>query len=201
MGISVRKIGHVGILVADVQRSLDFYTDVMGFTVTSLRKDGEGEVVGAFMRFDEEHHNFVIGKAPVGVDVEAPEMRDRLVQQISFEVDNRDEFLKSVAHLRSKGAKIVAGPLVHGFEGDGKNFNGSGSRSVYFSDPDGNRLEIFTDMMRVPHGEQFPRAEYADLFETLRLEAGPLTPTLSRDGGLGVRWDDGDGRGAARYEG
>ena len=58
MAISVRKIGHVGILVADVQRSLDFYTDVMGFTVTSLRKDGEGEVVGAFMRFDEEHHNF-----------------------------------------------------------------------------------------------------------------------------------------------
>ena len=172
MGISVRKIGHVGILVADVQRSLDFYTDVMGFTVTSLRKDGEGEVVGAFMRFDEEHHNFVIGKAPVGVDVEAAEMRDRLVQQISFEVDNRDEFLKSVAHLRSKGAKIVAGPLVHGFEGDGKNFNGSGSRSVYFADPDGNRLEIFTDMMRVPHGEQFPRAEYADLFETLRAEAG-----------------------------
>ena len=32
MGITVRKIGHVGILVADVQRSLDFYTDVMGFT-------------------------------------------------------------------------------------------------------------------------------------------------------------------------
>ena len=132
----------------------------------------EGEVVGAFMRFDEEHHNFVIGKAPVGVDVEAAEMKDRLVQQISFEVDSRDEFLKSVAHLRSKGAKIVAGPLVHGFEGDGKNFNGSGSRSVYFADPDGNRLEIFTDMMRVPHGEQFPRAEYADLFETLRAEAG-----------------------------
>lgn len=172
MGISVNKIGHVGILVADVERSLDFYTDVMGFTVTALRRDGEGEVVGAFMRFDEEHHNFVIGKAPVGVDVEAPEMRDRLVQQISFEVGSRDEFLKAVTHLRSKGAKIVAGPLVHGFEGDGKNFNGSGSRSVYFSDPDGNRLEIFTDMMRVPNGEQFPRAEYADLIETLKAEAG-----------------------------
>ena len=66
MAISVRKIGHVGILVADVQRSLDFYTDVMGFTVTSLRKDGEGEVVGAFMRFDEEHHNFVIRQGAGG---------------------------------------------------------------------------------------------------------------------------------------
>ena len=170
--ISVKKIGHVGILVADVQRSLEFYKDTMGFTVTSLRKDAEGNVVGVFMRFDEEHHNFVIGKAPEGVDVESGEMRDRLVQQISFEVESRDEFLKAVTHIRAKGAKIVAGPLIHGFEGDGKNFNGSGSRSVYFSDPDGNRLEIFTDMMKVPNGEQFPRAEYADLFETLRAEAG-----------------------------
>ena len=172
MAIAVHKIGHVGILVADVQRSLDFYTNVMGFTVTNLRKDAEGNVVGAFMRFDDDHHNFVIGKAPEGVDVESTEMKERLVQQISFEVDSRDEFLKAVTHLRAKGAKIVAGPLVHGFEGDGKNFNGSGSRSVYFSDPDGNRLEIFTDMMKVPHGEQFPRAEYADLFETLKAEAG-----------------------------
>ena len=172
MAISVKKIGHVGILVADVERSLAFYKDVMGFTVTNLRKDAEGNVTGAFMRFDDDHHNFVIGKAPAGVDVEAAEMPERLVQQISFEVETRDEFLKAVTHLRAKGAKIVAGPLVHGFEGDGKNFNGSGSRSVYFADPDGNRLEIFTDMMKVPHGETFPRAEYADLFETLRAEAG-----------------------------
>ena len=62
--------------------------------------------------------------------------------------------------------------MVHGFEGDGKNFNGSGCRSVYFLDPDGNRLEIFTDMMRVPNGEQFPRKEYADLIESLKAEAG-----------------------------
>ena len=35
--IAVKKIGHIGILVSDVQRSLDFYTDVMGFTLTNLR--------------------------------------------------------------------------------------------------------------------------------------------------------------------
>ena len=41
-------------------------------------------------------------------------------------------------------------------------WEGSGSRSFYFLDPDGNRLEIFCDGMKVPNGEQFPRAEYAD---------------------------------------
>jgi hypothetical protein len=29
------------------------------------------------------------------------------------------------------------------------------------TDPDGNRLEIFTDGMKVPNGEPFPREEYA----------------------------------------
>ena len=28
--------------------------------------------------------------------------------------------------------------------------------------PDGNRLDIFTDGMKVPNGEQFPREEYAE---------------------------------------
>ena len=36
------------------------------------------------------------------------------------------------------------------------------SHDVYVQDPDGNRLEIFTDMMRVPNGEEFPRKEYAE---------------------------------------
>jgi hypothetical protein len=42
---------------------------------------------------------------------------------------------------------------------------GSGSRSFYFLDPDGNRLEIYTDMMKVPEGERFPRTEYAEVFK------------------------------------
>ena len=59
-----------------------------------------------------------------------------------------------------KGVEPISGPLIHGFEGGG-NLGGSGSRSSDFLDPDGNRLEIFTDMMRVPNGEEFPRKEYA----------------------------------------
>ena len=170
--INVKGIGHVGILVADVERSLKFYTDTMGFTITNLRHDSDGNLAGAFLRFEDEHHNFVIGKAPEGLDVTAPDAKERLIQQISFELENRDEFLRAVTHLRGKGVKVLSGPLVHGFERDGENFNGSGSRSFYFEDPDGNRLEIFTDMMNVPNGEQFPRAEYADLIDALKAEAG-----------------------------
>jgi catechol 2,3-dioxygenase-like lactoylglutathione lyase family enzyme len=95
------------------------------------------------------------------VDVTAAKGKERLIQQIAFEVENRDEFLKALAHLHTKGVKIINGPLVHGIEGGG-GVGGSGSRSFYFNDPDGNRLEIFADGMKVPNGEEFPRKEYAE---------------------------------------
>ena len=165
MGIQIKNLGHVGILVSDFERSFNFYTDVLGFKVTSRRKGPAGSET-AFLRFDENHHDFVIASAPAGVDVAAAGQRERLIQQIAFEVEDRDAFLKALAHLHARGVKLVNGPLVHGFEGGG-NLSGSGSRSFYFNDPDGNRLEIYTDMMRVPNGEEFPRAEYAEAMKAL----------------------------------
>ncbi len=160
MGIHIKRVGHVGILVSDFERSFKFYTEVLGCTVTNRRKSENGTET-AFLRFEDTHHDLVIATAPKGVDVTAAGPRERLIQQIAFEVANRDEFLKALAHLHSKGVKIINGPLVHGIEGGG-NLGGSGSRSFYFNDPDGNRLEIFADGMKVPNGEQFPRQEYAN---------------------------------------
>ena len=150
MSIQIKRIGHVGILVSDFEKSFKFYTEVMGCKVTNRRKRPDGSE-GAFLRF--------------GVDVSsAVKHEGRLIQQIAFEVENRDEFMKALAHLHTKGVKIINGPLTHGIESGG-NIEGSGSRSFYFNDPDGNRLEIFTDGMKVPNGETFPRAEYADALE------------------------------------
>ncbi len=165
MGIVIKRIGHVGILVSDFEKSLKFYTEVLDCKITSLRNRPDGSK-GAFLRFDETHHDFVIARAPAGVDVSSSSVKpgERLIQQIAFEVENRDEFMKPLAHLHTKGVKIINGPTTHGIESGG-NIEGSGSRSFYFNDPDGNRLEIFTDGMKVPNGETFPRAEYADALE------------------------------------
>ena len=160
MGINISRIGHVGFLVSDFERSLKFYTEVIGCTITNQSKSPDGSQ-RAFLRFNEDHHNIVIGTAPKGTDVSAEGQPVRLIQQIALEVENRDEFFKALAHLHSKGVEPISGPLVHGIEGGG-NLGGSGSRSFYFLDPDGNRLEIFTDSMKVPNGEQFPREEYVE---------------------------------------
>ena len=93
-------------------------------------------------------------------------LRKRYLRPVVWKLTNA-EWLKALADLRRKGVEIVQGPLIHGPEGGdgpGRNMGGSGSRSFYFLDPDGNRLEIYADMMKVPAGEQFPRAEYAEVF-------------------------------------
>jgi len=162
MGIQIKRIGHVGILVSDFQRSFEFYTEIMGCKITNRRKRPDGSET-AFLRFNDTHHDFVIASAPEGVDVTS-KVKDRLVTQIAFEVEDRDEFLRALAHLHTNGVKIINGPLTHGIE-SGENLGGSGSRSFYFNDPDGNRLEIFTDGMKVPNGEEFPRPEYAAALE------------------------------------
>ena len=130
MGIQIKRIGHVGLLVADFERSFQFYTEVLGCKVTNRNKRADGSET-AFLRFDDMHHDFVIASAPQGVDVTAAGPRERLIQQIAFEVEDRDAFLKALAHLHAKGVKLINGPLIHGFEGGG-NLGGSGSRSFYF---------------------------------------------------------------------
>ena len=180
MGIQIKRVGHVGILVSDFERSFEFYTEVLGCKVTSRRRRPDGAET-AFLRFDETHHDFVIATAPEGVDVsENVPGQAGLVQQVAFEVENRDEFMKALAHIHTHGAEIVSGPLTHGIESGG-NLEGSGSRSFYFLDPDGNRLEIFCDGMKVPNGEKFPRAEYADAIKDFMDKKAGGAPAAAAD--------------------
>jgi catechol 2,3-dioxygenase len=166
-GFTISRVGHIGIQCTDVDRSITWYRDVLGLTLTGRWPMGEnGEM--AFMRFTDDHHNIVLFTHPTRVTDENRHAGYNALQHIAMEVADRDEWLKALADLKRKGVEIVQGPLIHGPEGGngpGNAFGGSGSRSFYFLDPDGNRLELYTDMMKVPEGEQFPRAEYAEVLK------------------------------------
>ena len=163
---TIDRVGHVGIQVTDMDRSLEWYRDILGLTLTGRWPMGDnGEM--AFMRFGDCHHDLVLFTHPTPVTDENRNRGYNALQHIAMEISNRDEWLKALNDLRSKDVEIVQGPLVHGPEGSHGEMSfegGSGSRSFYFLDPDGNRLELYTDMMKVPEGEQFPRQEYADVF-------------------------------------
>ena len=170
-GFRISRVGHVGIQVTDVDRSLAWYTDTLGMTLTGRWTTGRGNEL-VFLRFDEDHHNIVLFTHPSPVDTESKGGYNGL-QHIALEIESRDEWLKALADLQRREVPIVQGPLVHGFEGGdgpGTFAGGSGSRSFYLEDPDGNRIELYTDMMKVPDGEQFPRETYADLIERVEAE-------------------------------
>ena len=167
----ISRVGHVGIQVTNIDRSLDWYTDTLGMTLTGRWTIGPGNEL-VFLRFNEDHHNIVLFTHPSPVDPESKGGYNGL-QHIALELESRDEWLKALAELQRRGVEIVQGPLVHGLEGGrgpGTGIGGSGTRSFYVEDPDGNSIELFTEMMKVPDGEQFPRAAYADLAKRMDAE-------------------------------
>ena len=149
---TIARVGHVGIYVSDLEAAVAWYTGVLGLTLTGRwPTPGGGEIV--FLRFQENHHDIVLMPKP---EVVAGNPVVNRLQHIAMEMENRDEWLKALAALWAAGVKITAGSLVHGFEGGtgpGTLPGGSGSRSFYFEDPDGNSLELYADMMRVPAGQ------------------------------------------------
>ncbi len=166
---TISRVGHVGLYVSDIDRSLAWYTEVLGLTLTGRwPMPGGGEIV--FLRFGDNHHDIVLMPNP---DQSGEKGGSKRLQHIAMEVDSRDEWLKALAALKRAGVTITSGPLVHGFEGGtgpGTLPGGSGSRSFYFEDPDGTSLELYTDMMKVPDGLPFPTPEYEDLVDDVRKE-------------------------------
>jgi len=142
---------HMGIFATDVARMEDFYTRVMGFTVTD-RGDLEtprGKVFLVFMSRDpKEHHQVILASG-------RPEAAGfNPINQISFRMAEFAGLREMHRRLEKEGVRDLY-PVSHG-----------NALSVYFLDPEGNRLELFVDTpwyvnqpMRVPMDLKMPDAE------------------------------------------
>ncbi len=157
MDFQISRLGHVGIHVSDVERSIEFYRKVVGLKLTGNWKKPEAFRPICFMRVDKSHHDFVLFELPKDIDPAALDTSDSAnrrnlgIQHVAFEFDSREEWLHALDHVRSCGVEIVDGPLVHGHEATSVQsfIGGSGSHAFYFLDPDGNRIEFYCWMMEV----------------------------------------------------
>ena len=127
----VERIDHVVLRVADPDRSIDFYRQVLGCDVVK-RRDDLGLVhvrVGASM-IDLVRVDGPLGRnGGVGPGKEGRNM-DHLCLRI--EPFNESEI---IAHLEAHGVEHSAKAQVNfGAEGDGP--------SIYLFDPDGNEIEL-----------------------------------------------------------
>jgi catechol 2,3-dioxygenase len=129
----VNKIGHVVLNVTDMDRSVKFYTEVLGFKVSDVYKEDMMPGGMVFMRFSADHH----GVALVGGMKE--ESKAIELNHFAFEVATLDEVLRAAQHLKKHNVRVD-------FEGRRR----AGVQiAVEFRDPDGHRLEIYWGLDQV----------------------------------------------------
>ena len=119
--VQARGIDHVVLNVADVERSVAWYVERLGFEPLRLEEWRRGEVLFASVRLTD---TFII-------DLFANERTGANVDHLCLVVDPID--LDALA--ASDELDVVSGPSeVFGAQGMG--------RSVYVRDPDGNVVEL-----------------------------------------------------------
>ena len=119
------SFSHVGLYVTDAARMEDFYTRVLGFAVTD--RGSLGAVSLIFLSRDpREHHQVVLASG-------RPSGGFNTVNQISFRMADFAGLREMHRRLLIEKASELA-PVSHG-----------NALSVYFKDPEGNRIELFID--------------------------------------------------------
>jgi catechol 2,3-dioxygenase-like lactoylglutathione lyase family enzyme len=142
----LRKIGHVVLRARDLQRSVDFYTKVLGFEVSDTYGDDMMPGGMVFMRYNIDHH----GVALVGGMAKAAQKLE--MHHMAFEVATLDEVFHARNRLREHKVPIV-------FEGRRR----AGVQiAVEFLDPDGHHLEIYWGLDRIEDGRIRPREEWRE---------------------------------------
>jgi catechol 2,3-dioxygenase-like lactoylglutathione lyase family enzyme len=142
---SITSAHHTGFQVADLDRSLVFYRDVLGFEVV-FRWNPRAPYIGELVGYpDVDFHSAILRQPNCDVFLELVEYRnvERAAvdtsnanpgtAHIAFFVDDCDALY---AELAAKGVEAVSEPVTPTI---GPN---EGGRVVYMIDPDGFRVEF-----------------------------------------------------------
>lgn len=141
--ISAVQTGHVGLNVTDLERAVPFYSRVFGFQVQA--EGGNGERRWAFLGRDGRLVLTLWQQSETPFPVSSAGLH-----HLSFQVDSIDEVRAAEAVLRELGAEFrYDGVVPHG--------EGMSSGGIFFTDPDGIRLEIYApsgaETAAAPSGE------------------------------------------------
>jgi len=135
-GVGIRRLQHLVLWVADVERSVRFYCDVLGFEVKTRYP------TAAFLRIAgsaEDHHLGLFEQTGVG----RPDERAARMYHAAWEVGDITDLVRARRRLIEAGALV--GSSSHGV-----------SLSLYAKDPDGLEFEIF---WTVPGGQSARTSE------------------------------------------
>ena len=122
------QLGHANIRVRDVERSEKFYTEVLGFEVVMHLKQPRG----VFFSLGEQHHDLAV--LEVSPEADEPKADQVGLHHVALQVEDFAALKECYRTLQQHGIPIVRA-VDHGV-----------TKSIYFCDPAGNRLELYCDV-------------------------------------------------------
>ena len=126
---STLRTGHIGLNVTDIERSLAFYRDVLGYGVIAEGKE-EGRRF-AFLGEDGRPALTLWQQADTAYAAGSAGLH-----HLAVEVDTIEQVRAYESALRAHGVKFAyEGVVPHG--------EGAASGGIFFHDPDGTRLAIY----------------------------------------------------------
>ena len=149
----VSKVGHVVLGVRDPQASVKFYTEALGMEEVNVLDLGGMKM--AFLSFGERDHDIALIQVPDDEPVGSSGF-----SHTALEIEGGEDQLKELYQkLNDYGAKVemTADHIL--------------TKSFYFLDPDGNRLELFAQILGPDDAKQVLRdaREGSDLMKPLEL--------------------------------
>jgi catechol 2,3-dioxygenase len=123
------RIGHVVLKVRDLDRSLAFYRDLLGFKVVSELSN----VMIFLAAGGQNHHDLALLR--VGQQAASPVPTAVGLYHVAIQLADWDAVRRAHALLTERG--LLRGAVDHGV-----------SRSLYTADPDGNEIELYCDAPR-----------------------------------------------------
>ena len=125
-----RRLAHVNLSVADIERSKEFYRKVVGLEMVyqkALTGDPDSPIGSAFFSNGNTHHDVAVGSSrrPPG-----------LLNHIAFELENEVDLVEGYHQAIGTGVKfeLIADHIM--------------TRSLYCPDPDNNGVEIYADITK-----------------------------------------------------
>lgn len=125
--INLPKIGHVHIKVSNLKKAEEFYIKIFGFKVS--------ERVGGylFLTFGKEHHDLALQETK---NAKRPSDNMTGLYHFAIKLENLEQLAN--IYLKLKKYNVRCTPIDHGI-----------SKAIYFSDSDGNGIEVYVDTRQV----------------------------------------------------
>jgi catechol-2,3-dioxygenase len=127
--IKPTKFAHFVLRVRNLEESIAWYQTVLGTELVHRAQKI------AFMTYDEEHHRLALAETPVAAD---PPPGAPGLDHVAYTLTALGDLLGTYKRLKAQGIEPVW-PINHGL-----------TTSLYYQDPDGNRVEFQVENFETP---------------------------------------------------